>query len=66
MAIQYSPGRFFAANELKTLVAHTLLNYDIKLENNTTTVPASVWLIRDISPDASIKVMFRKRRRKED
>ncbi|KAK7442710.1 hypothetical protein VKT23_015956 [Stygiomarasmius scandens] len=60
------PGRFFAANELKTLVAHTLLNYDIKLENNATTVPASVWLIRDISPDASIKVMFRKRRRKED
>ncbi|KAK7049973.1 hypothetical protein VNI00_005404 [Paramarasmius palmivorus] len=27
------PGRFFAVNELKALIAHVLLTYDIKLEN---------------------------------
>ncbi|KAF5343413.1 hypothetical protein D9758_011833 [Tetrapyrgos nigripes] len=57
------PGRFFAVNELKTLVAHTLLHYDIKLEGDAKSVPAPVWLIRDISPDANISVMFRKRQR---
>lgn len=25
------PGRFFADNEIKLIVAHTLLNYDVKL-----------------------------------
>jgi hypothetical protein len=28
-----SPGRFFAINEIKALVAHIILEYDIKLEN---------------------------------
>jgi len=28
-----SPGRFFAANELKCLMGHILLNYDIKWPN---------------------------------
>jgi hypothetical protein len=28
-----SPGRFFAINEIKALVAHIILEYDIKVEN---------------------------------
>ncbi|KIJ13765.1 hypothetical protein PAXINDRAFT_13311 [Paxillus involutus ATCC 200175] len=30
------PGRFFAANELKSMLAHVVLSYDIKLEDNAT------------------------------
>ena len=28
----YSPGRFFAVNEIKTLIAYVVATYDIKLE----------------------------------
>ncbi|CAL1702454.1 unnamed protein product [Somion occarium] len=27
------PGRFFAANEIKTMLCHVILNYDVKFEN---------------------------------
>ena len=27
----YSPGRFFAANQLKAILAHIVLNYDLKI-----------------------------------
>ena len=30
----YSPGRFFAANELKAMLAYIVLNYDVKLPEN--------------------------------
>ncbi|KAK7442539.1 hypothetical protein VKT23_016137 [Stygiomarasmius scandens] len=56
------PGRFFAVNELKTLLAHTLLTYDVQFEDGRKTVPDPVWFSRDIGPDRDVKVMFRKRR----
>ncbi|KAK1225702.1 hypothetical protein PQX77_011322 [Marasmius sp. AFHP31] len=45
------PGRFFAVNELKLLVAHILLNYDIKAEN-----------LEDGKQDDGSRFLFRKRR----
>ncbi|KAK7460913.1 hypothetical protein VKT23_008841 [Stygiomarasmius scandens] len=55
------PGRFFAVNELKTLVAHTLLTYDVKLEGDRKEVPKPFWFSRTIMPNRTAKVMFRKR-----
>ncbi|KAJ8076560.1 hypothetical protein PM082_000983 [Marasmius tenuissimus] len=45
------PGRFFAVNELKLLVAHILLNYDIKAENS-----------KDGKQGDGSRFLFRKRR----
>ncbi|KIK77861.1 hypothetical protein PAXRUDRAFT_775722 [Paxillus rubicundulus Ve08.2h10] len=54
------PGRFFAANELKTMLAHVVLSYDIKLED-TATRPRSVHVGVYTLAHPTAKVMFRKR-----
>ncbi|KAK0220495.1 cytochrome P450 [Armillaria fumosa] len=51
------PGRFFAVNNLKALMSHVLLNFDVKMD----TLPSSTWLAGDQIPDQSSKVLFRKR-----
>ncbi|KAF8662095.1 hypothetical protein AX16_001205 [Volvariella volvacea WC 439] len=56
------PGRFFAINEIKTLLAHFLLNYDWKLETPDGKRPVNLWLGYACSPDANAKLSFRKRR----
>ncbi|KIK80434.1 hypothetical protein PAXRUDRAFT_833529 [Paxillus rubicundulus Ve08.2h10] len=54
------PGRFFAATELKTMLAHVVLTYDIKLVDDTT--PPRSWRIGiHIVANPTAKVMFRKR-----
>ncbi|KAI1791206.1 cytochrome P450 [Ganoderma leucocontextum] len=58
------PGRFFAVNELKTVVAYILLHYDLKLGGDGTR-PKNVYLARNILPDPSGKVLFRKRKRRK-
>ncbi|KAG6829008.1 hypothetical protein H0H92_005985 [Tricholoma furcatifolium] len=59
--ISSSPGRFFAVNELKALLAHTVLNYDVSFENGGPR-PADPWFGLQIVPDPKVAVMFRKRR----
>ncbi|KAF8844225.1 cytochrome P450 [Paxillus ammoniavirescens] len=54
------PGRFFAANELKTMLAHVVLSYDIKLVD-TDIRPRSVHIGINIVANPTAKVMFRKR-----
>ncbi|KAF9233509.1 cytochrome P450 [Melanogaster broomeanus] len=54
------PGRFFAANELKTMLAHIVVSYDIKLESGAT-LPQSLRVGAAIAAHPSAKVMFRKR-----
>ncbi|KAI0937289.1 hypothetical protein AcV5_005232 [Taiwanofungus camphoratus] len=54
------PGRFFAAYELKAVLAHIILNYDVKFEGEATR-PDNVWLGITIIPAPGAKVMFRKR-----
>ena len=56
----YSPGRFFAANELKAMLAHVVLNYDIKFEDEGV-IPNPFWAASAFIPNMSAKVLFRKR-----
>ncbi|KAK0484465.1 cytochrome P450 [Armillaria novae-zelandiae] len=51
------PGRFFAVNELKVLMSHVLLNFDVKLDK----FPTPVWFSDNQMPNQSSKVLFRKR-----
>ncbi|KDR66030.1 hypothetical protein GALMADRAFT_162272 [Galerina marginata CBS 339.88] len=54
------PGRFFAANEIKAMLAFILLNYEVKLPDNCPR-PESAWLLGLRLPDRTAQVMFRKR-----
>jgi hypothetical protein len=56
----YSPGRFFAANEMKTLLAHILVTYDVKFENEGVR-PENQCFSTYILPNSKAKVMIRKR-----
>lgn len=53
------PGRFFAASEIKVIMAHLLQNYDIKLLDGATR-PGNVHAGATVSP-AKDKILFRKR-----
>ncbi|PPQ77970.1 hypothetical protein CVT26_005275 [Gymnopilus dilepis] len=55
------PGRFFAANEIKAMLAYILLNYDVKFPNNGPR-PEDLWIQATISPNRTAQVMFRKRK----
>ncbi|KAF5372604.1 hypothetical protein D9758_005229 [Tetrapyrgos nigripes] len=57
------PGRFFAVNELKTMLAHCLLNYDFKFADGRTEPPPPTWIAMSIIPDQQAEVMFRARRK---
>ncbi|KAM6491442.1 Cytochrome P450 [Amanita muscaria] len=54
------PGRFFAATELKVMLAHILLNYDVQMANGGGR-PANRVFGQDSMPDPTAQVMFRKR-----
>ena len=56
------PGRFFAACELKIMLAHTVLNYDVKMENEGVR-PPDLWFASACIPNRKAKVMFRRRAR---
>jgi len=63
MSVAYffcSPGRHFAANLLKGLLAHLVLNYDVKLENDGVR-PTNMWADGSLVPNQTAEVMFRKR-----
>ncbi|GJJ15189.1 hypothetical protein Clacol_009465 [Clathrus columnatus] len=55
------PGRFFAANELKAMMAYLVLNYDVKMENEGVR-PPNVAAALSCIPDVTAHVMFRRRR----
>ncbi|KAJ6523969.1 cytochrome P450 [Mycena vulgaris] len=52
------PGRFFAATELKGMLAHLVLNYDVKLDGPR---PPDLSFAAVRSPNRKAKVLFRKR-----
>ncbi|KAH9837371.1 cytochrome P450 [Rhodofomes roseus] len=54
------PGRFFAGNELKTIIAHLVLKFDMKFEDDGPR-PPNKWFAAAVLPDMSAKVYFRKR-----
>ncbi|KAH9975533.1 cytochrome P450 [Lactifluus volemus] len=53
------PGRFFAATELKALLAHMIVTYDMKFEEGKGS-PPQLWIAGAYIP-RSANVMFRKR-----
>lgn len=55
-----SQGRFFAATELKAMMAHLVINYDVKAEVEGVRPPDNVFGTR-IAPSATGRVRFRKR-----
>lgn len=57
----FSPGRFFAVNELKTLMSRVLLNYDVQMEKSGQ-VPPPFWFGPSQLPNTKAEVMFRKRK----
>ncbi|CCL98068.1 uncharacterized protein FIBRA_00062 [Fibroporia radiculosa] len=54
------PGRFFAVNEIKTMMAYILLNYDFKFEDGVGR-PENKWIWHSIFP-SNTKVLFRRRK----
>ena len=55
-----SPGRFFAASVLKTMLAHLVMSYDIKLEDDKIR-PKRLRFGVNMYPDPAAKIMFRRR-----
>lgn len=55
------PGRFFVANELKLMLAHIIMTYDVKLDPEGER-PKNVSFITSCIPNPKGEVMFRKRR----
>ncbi|CCL98543.1 uncharacterized protein FIBRA_00543 [Fibroporia radiculosa] len=56
------PGRFFAANELKAVVAYFIVNYDVMFPGGGER-PGNVWFGSSVIPDQTAQIMFRKRQR---
>ncbi|KAF7369896.1 hypothetical protein MSAN_00619100 [Mycena sanguinolenta] len=54
------PGRFLAAMELKTMLAHLVINYDLRAEIEGVRPPDDVFGI-DFVPNGRAKIWFRKR-----
>ncbi|KAK1229505.1 hypothetical protein PQX77_007428 [Marasmius sp. AFHP31] len=57
------PGRFFAVNEIKALVSHALLYYDLKLDGSDA-APKTEEFAGRIQTNSKTMVMFRKRQAK--
>ncbi|TFK66593.1 cytochrome P450 [Pluteus cervinus] len=54
------PGRFFAVNEVKAMLAYVLLNYDVKLKGGER--PKTTWLGPINIPNQTAHLLFRKRK----
>ncbi|EKM51971.1 uncharacterized protein PHACADRAFT_128033 [Phanerochaete carnosa HHB-10118-sp] len=55
------PGRYFAANELKTMMAHLVMTYDVRMEKPGE-IPRVLRFGTTTSPNRTAKVLFRKRK----
>ncbi|KAF8959646.1 cytochrome P450 [Flammula alnicola] len=54
------PGRYFATCELKLMLAHTVVTYDVKLETEGVR-PADMWVATACVPNPKANVLFRRR-----
>ena len=54
------PGRFFAANEIKLLLARLLVEYDMKMPDGKTERYANLVMGTDSLPDPTREVMLRR------
>lgn len=58
-----SPGRFFAANEIKAMMCCLVQNYDMRLPEGVTKRPDNQYFGTSVSPDRKAEVLFRQRKR---
>ncbi|TEB19829.1 cytochrome P450 [Coprinellus micaceus] len=56
------PGRFFAVNEVKALLAHIILNYDFKIPGDSRVVPEPIWFSGGRNSNPTAEILFRKRK----
>ena len=56
-----SPGRFFAANEIKALFAHILVTYDFKVEEGKRA--PRMFTVGPMRVPEKANIMFRKRQK---
>lgn len=54
------PGRFFAGNEIKMILAYFLINFDIRLKEGESR-PKAMMLMMSKTPDPNAEIMFRRR-----
>ncbi|EJD49224.1 cytochrome P450 [Auricularia subglabra TFB-10046 SS5] len=54
------PGRFWAANEMKAMMAYMVTHYDMKMEQEGV-VPAETWFGAAVIPDRTARMLIRKR-----
>ncbi|KAI1205902.1 ent-kaurene oxidase [Annulohypoxylon truncatum] len=54
------PGRFFAASEIKMVLAYLLLNYDVRLRDGEGRPPPNMFMMTR-SPSTTAEVLFRRR-----
>jgi hypothetical protein len=55
-----SPGRFFAVNDIKLIIAYALMNYDFKTKDGK--IPANIRFETLVTPDPKAEVLFRRRK----
>lgn len=55
------PGRFLIDFQLKMVIHHLLINYDIKLEDTAEKRPTNSWLLEFIFPPKGVKMLVRRR-----
>ena len=55
------PGRFFAGNEIKMVLAYFLLNYDVRLKEGEGR-PKPMMMVMSKAPDPNAEVLFRRRK----
>ena len=56
-----SPGRFFAANELKAMLAYIVVNYDLKIAEDGER-PPNMYIGANVVPSPKGEILFRKRK----
>lgn len=57
---EFSPGRFFAVNEIKLMLAFTLLRFDIKTKDG---IRPPDWRLKwYILPNRTAEIFFRRRK----
>jgi ent-kaurene oxidase len=54
-----SPGRFFAVNEIKLMLAFMILRYDIKTKDEKR--PEDIKFAMHLIPDMKAEILFKKR-----
>ena len=58
----HSPGRFFAANELKAMLCYVVMNYDVSLPAESAGIrPPNLHIGRSVVPNPTAQVIFKKR-----